>query len=380
MEAAATDPPFDKITRALGRQGVGVASQDKSTVFDLPLEADSGQRVAPAVGNQGVIDRQYQARVGPAGVASPPAHAIAADVAVFADAGDDGAARAHAEAEDPVPGIVENIFRCRKAGGKGAELSLIDQGLRMFDSKAELEGLELHADPGAFKHFVGISRRVADRQNDARGWNPLAILQDHGPNTAIIPVLEVDHLASEAKNNAHRDQVATQSDQDGAESIGADVWFRVDQDVLRGAGSDQQLMQESVERCSFPGGQFAVGEGAGAALTEEDVIFGVVGSPVVEGPNGSDSRCHLRTSFDHDRRKTLASQKPRGEESSGSATDDNGRRSERFLTGRYSIEDLLIKRVLGHRLRNFGQTRLEESSPEGGVTQPDVDVEEVVDV
>ena len=124
-------------------------------------------------------------------------------------------------------------------------------------------------------------------------------------------------------------------------------------------------------------------KGAGAALTKKNVVFGVMGSPVVEGPNGPDTwGGYLGTPFDHGRRITLASQKPRGERDlRGPLPMTTGGRPERFLTDGHSVEDLLIERVLGYRLRNFGQTRLEDLFPRRvGVTQSDIDVVEVVDV
>ena len=261
---------------------VSAATEFEGVCFKLALQRDPGQRIARRIARK-VFRRNVDddSGIGVALGARILAHPVGDHAVGFRGGSDDLSARAHAEAihGPAVAGVIDQFVVCRadqRIAGVGAESCLVDQGLRVFDAKADGKRLGFHEYAGLVQHFEGVAGAVPERQDDLVGGDFLAIGQGDAAHVAGFdvqasdPALKADFAAERLDFTAH---VFNHADQ--AES--ADVRPGDVENLGRCAGFYEFLkhLASEMARVFDLTVEFAVGEGTGAAFAELHIGFGV---------------------------------------------------------------------------------------------------------
>ncbi len=112
---------------------------------------------------------------------------------------------------------------------------------------------------------------------------------------------------------------------DGDEAEGADVGFAGGEDFLRGAGLDElgEEFAGEVPGVLDAAVELAVGEGAGAALAELDVGFGVEDAAAPERPGVAGALADEFAAFEDERAKAHLGEGQGGHQAAGAGADDN---------------------------------------------------------
>ncbi len=109
-------------------------------------------------------------------------------------------------------------------------------------------------------------------------------------------------------------EARAQHGQDAVQAVGADVGARVVEDLRRRAARDQLLQQRHLQRVFHARVELAVGVGAGAALAEEEVAFGIGLARAVEAGQRAPALPEHGPAFQDLDGDTAARQHQRGEE------------------------------------------------------------------
>ena len=113
---------------------------------------------------------------------------------------------------------------------------------------------------------------------------------------------------------------------DGDQAERADMGFAGGEDFLRRAGFDELGEQFAGEMAGVldAGVELAVGEGAGAALAELDVGFGVEDAAAPQAPGVAGAFADQFAAFEDERPKTHLGQGQGGQQAAGAGADDDG--------------------------------------------------------
>eukprot|EP01136_Pigoraptor_vietnamica_P016349 Opistho-1_new@4810 len=207
--------------------------------------------------------------------------------------------------------------------GIGAEAGTVDDGLRMLDAVADREGLGLHENAALVQHREGVARAVAQGQHDVIAADLLARFEHHAADVVALDqhiadlLLEADLAAQRLDVRAHLLDHADQPE-------GADVRFGDVEDFLRRAGLHElgQHLARQVARVADLAPQLAVREGAGAALAELHIRFGIQHAAAPQPPGVLGALAHRLAAFQHDRAQAHLRQDQRGEDAAGPEADD----------------------------------------------------------
>ena len=294
------------------------------------------------------LDPDHEAGVGVALVARILAHPVGDDAPDLGGRGHHRSARAHAEAVDgaSVRTVVRQGVGRRaevRVAGAGAEAGLVDPALRMLDPEADGEGLGLYVDAAGVQHLEGVAGAVAHRQHHVVGGERVAggeAKAPHAPRAVgarldlevVDPAAEAVFAAEGLDGSAHRLD-------HGHEAEGADVGVGLGQDLGRRAGLDElgQDLAAEVTGVLDLAVELAVGEGAGPALAELDVGFGIEDAAPPQAPGVFRAFAHHLAAVEDDGAKTHLGQDQAREQAAGPGSDHH-RAGSREVLRRFRYE------------------------------------------
>ena len=305
----------------------------------------SGADRAARAGGADVLGREADddAGIGVALVARVLAHAVGHHPARLGGRGDDRAARAHAEAVDRaavlrvVHQLVVGGAEQRMAGVLLAEPGAIDHALRMLDAKADRERLGLHRHAALVQHGEGVAGAVAEGEHDLVGaqllgacFGACAARDRQAANPAGLDP-QVDDARAEADLAAEALDLGAHLLDHADQPEGADVRLGDVGDLLGRAGLDELLdhLAREMARVADLAPELAVGKGAGAALAELDVRFGIEHAAPPQAPGVAGALAHGAAALEDDRAEAHLRQQQGGEESAGPEADDHRPRPPR---------------------------------------------------
>src|ERR1044072_4571218 len=195
----------------------------------------------------------------------------------------------------------------------------VDQRLRMLDAHAYRERLRLDHDAARVQYLESVARAVADREHHVIGRHMRPVGQHHAADAAMALRafdIEIVDAAAEAIFAAERLDLLAQAFDDRHQPEGPDVRLGDIQNLFRSAGLDEfgQHLAASVLRVLDLAVQLAVGERAGAALTELHVRFRIEHGLAPQAPGVLGALAHDFAAFQDDRAKARLGKHQRGEE------------------------------------------------------------------
>src|SRR6185369_10058381 len=316
----------EEVSDELAGGVVGAASQLEGFFLPVALKLDTGQRASGVVVGR---DADDDAGVGVPFVAGVLAHAVGDHAAGLRGRRDHGASGAHAEAVDraAVAAVVDELVvggAEERVPGLGSEAAAVDERLRVLDAEADREGLRFEEDSTAREHLEGVSRTVADREDDMIRRQALAAGENDAADFSILKDQVLDP-AAQADLSSQGFDLGAQAFHYLHQAEGADVRL-VDVEDLGGRSGGDELGEHFAS--AVPGVfdlavELAVRKGAGSAFAELDVRFRieVPFAPEAEGVDGA--LADLLAALEDDRPEARLGQEKAGEETAGAGADDD---------------------------------------------------------
>ncbi len=196
----------------------------------------------------------------------------------------------------------------------------------MLDTGADRECFGFDMDAAAVQHGEAVARAMADRQYDVVGVDLLAACQGEAADLPVGVEFDVLDARGKAVFAAQGFDLGANALDNGDKPERADMGFAGGKDFLGCAGFDEfgQKFAGQVTGVLDAGIQLAVGECAGAALTELDVGFRVEDAAAPQTPCVARALAYEFAAFEDERPKTHLRQGQGGEEAARAGADDDG--------------------------------------------------------
>ncbi len=204
---------------------------------------------------------------------------------------------------------------------------------------------------------------MAQRQHHMPAGQGGAVRQAQSPHGAGVVQQDFFHARAEAVFAAQCFDFRADGFDHGDQAEGADMGFGDEQDLFRRAGFDEfrQHLAAMQKRVADLGIELAVGEGAGTALAELHVGFGLQGVAAPQAPGVLGALADGLATFEDDRAKTHLRQQQGRENPAGAGADHHwaigqirGRMGDEFVAHRRCCADAL---VAARDLRGFVRHR-----------------------
>ena len=194
----------------------------------------------------------------------------------------------------------------------------------MLDAGAELKGFALHGDAVPVEPAESLTGGVAESEEDRVGFENVSRLElDAADATAVHD--EARHAGGETKLGAKLDHPPPHPAHHRRQEVAADVRLGVIEDRTRRTTRGENLENLAHPGVADSGVELAIGVGAGAALTEEQIALGVEGFAAKKSVPPPGAFGDIGAAFDHDGCEAHLDQTPGGEETRGSGADDHWR-------------------------------------------------------
>ncbi|MCY1344625.1 hypothetical protein D9M69_306640 [compost metagenome] len=237
-----------------------------------------------------------------------------------------------------------------RVAGVLAQAGLVDQRLRVLDTKAHGEGLGLDEHALAVQHAEGVARAVAQREHHMAAVDGFATGQHHALELAVVDQ-QVSDLVLEAHLSTEGDDLLAHGGDHAGEAEGADVRLADVHDLFRRAGADEFVHHLAAVE---PGVldlavELAVGEQAGTALAELHVGFRCQDLLAPQRPGVLGAPAHILAALQHDGLEAHLREQQRGEQAAGAEADDHWtlgqtrrRLADRVVVGVRRRADVLV--------------------------------------
>ena len=166
---------------------------------------------------------------------------------------------------------------------------------------------------------------MADGEDNGVGVDLLAGREGKATDVAVGVEGDVVDAGREAVFSAQGFDPGADAFNDGDEAEGADVGFAAGQDLFGGAGLDKRGEQFAgqVAGIFYAAVELAVGEGAGATLTELDVGFGVEDGSAPQAPGVLGAFADQLAAFKDEGTEAHFGEGKGGEKTAGTGADDH---------------------------------------------------------